>query len=383
MIATGKIIDPRDEEESYPVEPRYHPIRKIPRMIYDFLASVKLAIALLIILLVCCVLGVTVWRGAEAGRMIFATLWFNCLLILLVVNIACCFFGRIWHRRLTVISTGMIFFHLSFIVLLLAIAFNSLFYFRGKIRLTEGESLPSSDLQSYDAIDKGRFFSFSKLRGDTTLIKMHTKYEVFGDDKRAAYEIRVGEKDNGTEGIIYITKKMTHLGVDYFNDKEGYSLLLMLSDNRGQEIYGVHVPLQSLVLGKDLFQYFTGYTDATGAVKKDVIPFPAPPEKPSYALQMVYRPSKDKERFGEILYEVHPLDKDGMPQRDKMIAEGKVTVGGKFRVGDQFVEIKEVRYWVGMTVRYEPGKPIVLGSLWIGLAGMIITTIGRIAKTAA
>jgi cytochrome c biogenesis protein ResB len=370
---------PEEENESYPVEPRYHPVHRMTRRIYDVLASVKLAMALLIIILVCCVLGVTVWRGGEAGRVIFGTLWFNGILVLLVVNIACCFFGRIWGRRVTVVSLGMILFHLSFVLMLLAIAYNSLFYFRGSIRLTEGEVLPSSDMQSYDAIDKGRYFGFTRLRGETSLIKMHTGYKVSGEDKRAAYEISVGEEKNRTQDIIYITHKMTHRGVDYFNDKEGYSLLLMLSDRTGQELYGVHVPLQSIVLGKDRFEYSTGYS-VNGVVTKEVIPFPVSPERPAIALQVEYVPAKLKERAGDVRFLAYPLNADGFPAREKALADGKTAVGEKFKIGDYFIEAKEVRYWVGMLIRYEPGKPIVLASLWIGLGGMIITTIGRMAR---
>ncbi len=381
MTDMKKDPGPEDEDESFPVEPRYHPIHKIPRKIYDFLASARLAMALLVVILACCVAGVTLWKGAEAGRVIFATLWFNGILVLLVINVACCFFGRIWGRRVTLISFGMILFHLSFVVMLLAIAYNSLFYFRGIIRLTEGETLPSSDLQSYDAIDKGRYFSFSRLKGETSLLKMHTGYKVSGEDKRAAYEVTVGEEKDRTKGIIYITHKLTHRGVDYFNDREGYSLLLMLSDRGGQELYGAHVPLQSIVLGKDRFEYSTGYRDyEKKQIKKDVIPFPSPPEKILYAVKMEYVPSKFKERSGSVLYQVFPLDEKGLPQRDKPLAEGKAAIGEGFVVGDKLFEVKEVRYWVGMMVRYEPGKPIVLTSLWIGLAGMIITTIGRMAQ---
>lgn len=368
------------ENETFPVEPRYHPIHKIPRKMYDFLASAKLAMALLVIILACCLLGVTVWRGPEAGRRIFGTLWFNGLLVLLLVNVACCFFGRIWGRRVTIVSFGMILFHLSFVCMFLAIVYNSLFFFRGNIRLTEGEVLPSGDLQSYDAIDKGRFFSFARLRGETALIKMHAGYKVSGEDKRVAYEVAVGEANNRTQGIIYITHKLTHRGVDYFNDREGYSLLIMLSDKKGQELYGAHVPLQSIVLGKDRVEYSTGYKDNGGVIKKEVIPFPAPPERTLFALKTEYLPSKQKERAGDVLYQVFPLDEKGNPVRDKALAEGKAAIGKKFKVGDHFVEVKEVRYWVGMMVRYEPGKPIVLTSLWVGLAGMIITTIGRTVR---
>jgi len=39
-------LEAEAEQESFPVEPRDHPIHKIPRKIYDFLASAKLAMAL-------------------------------------------------------------------------------------------------------------------------------------------------------------------------------------------------------------------------------------------------------------------------------------------------------------------------------------------------
>lgn len=160
---------PESENEHYPIEPRYHPVHKIPRKIYELLASSKLAMALLVIILLCCLSGVTVVRGGRAWELIFNTLWFNALLVLLVVNVACCFFGRIWGRRVTVVSFGMILFHLSFVAILGGVVYNNLFYFRGNIRLTEGEILPSSDPQSYDRIEMGRFFSFSRLKGETAL----------------------------------------------------------------------------------------------------------------------------------------------------------------------------------------------------------------------
>lgn len=367
------------ETESFPVEPRYHPIHRIPRKIYDFLASAKLAMALLISILVCCVVGVTIFRGVRAGDVIFGTIWFNALLVLLIVNIACCFFGRVWHRRLTIISFGMILFHLSFVSILGGIVYNSLFCFRGNIRLTEGEVLSSGDPQSYDMIVKGRFFSFSRLKGETSLIKMHTGYTVSGEDKRAAYEVVVGEGETKKQGIIYITHKLTYKGVDYFNDKEGYSLLLTFADKQGRIPYGAHFPLQSIRQKDGGFQYASGYKDGE-TVKPGVMPFPAPPETPRVAMQVMYHPSKLKERGGEARFQLYALDEQGQPNYEKLIVDGKAPIGESLLAGDYVISAKEVRYWVSMSVRYEPGKPIVLTSLWVGLTGMIITTFGRIVR---
>lgn len=380
MSKQTNIPEQEPEAETYPVEPRYHPVHKIPRKIYDFFASAKLAMALLLIILGCCISGVTVVRGEQAWRLIFNTLWFNGILVLLVINVACCFFGRIWRRRITVISLGMILFHLSFVSILCGIIYNSLFYFRGNIRLTEGEVLTSGDPQSYDRIDKGRYFSFSRLKGETSLVNMHTGYKIDGDDKRAAYEVAVGEEGNRTQGIIYVTHKLSHNGFDYFNDKEGYSLFVMLSDMQGKDLYGAHIPLQSIQQQDKSYLYATGHNE-NGVIKPSTTPFPAPPQKTLFAMQLAYKPSKLDERGGEALFDLYSLDEKGKPRNELPFASGKVPVGGgSFAAGEYALKAKEVRYWVGMLVRYEPGKPIVLTSLWVGLAGMIITTLGRMFR---
>lgn len=351
------------------------------RYLYLFFASAKLAISLLITILASSLLGVTLWRGVEAGRVIFSTFWFNSLLVLLVVNIAFCFFGRMWGRRVTIISLGMIMFHLSFVVMLLAIVYNSFYYFRANIRLTEGETLPNSDIASYDMIDKGSLFSMQSLKGETTLIKMHTGYNVDGKDKRAAYQVATGMQGNKTEGIIFITNKLNHNGIDYFSDKEGYSVLLTLANPENKEIYSVFVPLQSLVVGKDQFQYFTGAKN-DGKLIKGYIPFPAEPEKSIFALQLEYFPSKlIQERGGEISYQLYAINDNGEPDFKKTVAEGKASIGTSFKAGEYSITAKEIRFWVAMSVRYEPGKPVILTSLWVAFAGIVITMVGRLIKS--
>jgi hypothetical protein len=87
-------------------------------------------------------------------------------------------------------------------------------------------------------------------------------------------------------------------------------------------------------------------------------------------------PSPAIERSGDASFKVWPYSKsETLP-----IAEIKVPVGEKIRVGDHQLSVKEIRYWVGMDVRYDPGQPVVLASLWVALGGMIITFIGRMQR---
>lgn len=362
--------------ETYPVVPRYHPVHRLTRTIYDALASSKLAMALLVIILVCCVTGVTVFRGPSSMEKIFGTLWFNGILVLLVINVACCFFGRIWGRKVTIISFGMILFHLSFVTMFIGIVYNSLFCFRGDIRLTEGETLPSSDRQSYDRTYRGRFFSYSRLKGNTSLIKMHTDYKVNGENKRVGYQIAVGQQGAEKEGIIYITTHLENQGAKYFPDKQGFSILTVIYDKQGRELYGAYLPLQTIKQKGDSYIYVTG-----SKTSPERFPFPEMTAMPIMDLMISYYPSKIDERIGDALFKVWPHAKSPEELNDKPALEGKAAVGAKFAAGDYFLSVKEIRYWVGMRVTYEPGQPIVLASLWAGLAGMIVSTFGRIRKS--
>ncbi len=339
---------------------------------YSLLVSPKLALALLVVVLVCCVAGVTIFRGARAGEVIFSTLWFNGLLVLLAVSSAAAFFTRTWKRKLTLVQTGMILFHVSFAAMLGGVVYNRLFFFDGLLRLTEGETVPNGLPESYDRIDHGRFFDFARLAGETTLVKMHVNYKVDGENKRAAYEVAVADGDALVHRTIWITQHLDFEGVRYFCQKEGYSVLLVMSDARGREIYGAHVPLQSFKQRDGGYVYAAGTSEGVTA-----FPFPPPPEHPRAAVQLRFRPNAVVERDGEVTFDVWPLGPSGDPGPQRT---GTVPARFPFKAGDITLSPREIRYWVGMNVRYDPGLTLVLGSLCLGLAGMAMTLVARVRQ---
>lgn len=344
------------------------------RRVYELLVSPKLAIALLIAVLACCVVGVTVLRGARAWELIFASLWFNGLLVLLALSAAAAFFSRIWRRRLTLVSAGMILFHLCFVALLGGVVYNGLFHFHGVLRITEGETLRNGAPEAYDSFERGRFFAFSRLRGETTLVEMHRDYEVDGLNKRAAYEVRVQEGERKVQEIIYFTRHLDFDGVRYFPSKEGYSVLVVMSAADGRELYGGHVPLQSLRQPDGSYLYATGTAEGPAAIS-----FPGQPDEPVLGLQVSYRPNAVTERAGEVTFELWPLEGH--------VAAGRrsepVPIGGTWDAGSLVLTPREIRYWVGMNVRYDPGLDVALGSLVLGLLGMALTFVGRVRKGAS
>ena len=126
--------------------------------------------------------------------------------------------------------------------------------------------------------------------------------------------------------LSILRNRLDYNGFSYFNDKEGYSVLIILYDKQGREIYGAYVPLQSLKQKDGRYLYTTGTKDGPGS-----FPFPQGPMKSLFALQLAYKPSKLKERGGEAFFQVWPLAETGNKQEEKPLAEGKAAVGEKFQ----------------------------------------------------
>ena len=125
------------------------------------------------------VLAATVFLSPTVARQaVFTRLWFNGILTLLVVNTASCFFSRLRRRAWNLAFAGVVIFHLSFVAMFVGVITNSLFYYKGALRLTEGESIGISDPNAYDEEYWGPFFNHQWMRGTVTLHKLYTQYNA-------------------------------------------------------------------------------------------------------------------------------------------------------------------------------------------------------------
>ena len=338
-----------------------------------FLRSSLLALSLLIVVLIACLVGVMFLPEQVAMKVIFASLWFNGLLALLVLNIAFCFFPRIWHRKVTAVSLGLIIFHLSFILLFVGIVYDSLFYFRGTIRLTEGETLDLGNPQSYDRIELGRFFKLeAKLKGQVAFHKLLTRYMVDGKNKGVANEVSIGDGSNVVQGIVYTTRHLKYNGLKFYRKVDGFSPLFILWDSEGRELYGAYSPLQSFKQKDDKYLYTTGTANAP-----DSIPFPQEPMNPVFRIQTIYDPNLKIAKGGDVTFRVWRFS-EHHSEKGEEIFSGRAATGEKVKAGDYYLSMNEVRYWASMDIRCNPGLPLILTSLWIGLGGIILTTVARL-----
>jgi hypothetical protein len=341
-----------------------------------FFRSKYLAIALMATIAVV-ILGATIFlKPYIAQQSVFTSLWFNALLVLLVVNTAFCFFSRLGGRTWDLAFTGVVVFHLSFVMLFLAVAYDRLFFFQGTVRLTEGETLSLSDRASYDNPLWGRFFIPARtLKGNITLHRIEPNHIVDGRNKGAACELEIGTGPaDVVRGFTYVTDHLDYNGFRFFRDQGGFSPCLSLYDETGNDIYGACFSLQSIRQQDGKFRYTTGSPHGP-----EPILFPQSPVQPLFYLLTEYFPIPKNERKGNVRFTVMPLEGNhrSLPRPE---FEGQTSLDEKIRIGKHSLALREIRYWVNLEVRYNPGLPLILASMWLGLGGIIVTAFAKLIR---
>jgi cytochrome c biogenesis protein ResB len=351
-------------------------VRLIIGKVLSFFRSTLLALILLITILISCVVGTAVLPD-EVGRVaVFSSLWFNSLLVLLVLNVAFCFFSRVRLKGWNLVSTGMIIFHLSFVSMFAGIIIDSLFYYRGILRLTEGETMALKDPNAYDEEYWGRFFKHEWIHGVITFHKLHTEYREANLNKGVANEISV-VGDRHVKGVIYPTRHLDFNDFRFYRNKDGFAPLFVLYDRNGRELYGAFVALQSFEVKKGVFLYSTG-TKQGGPGSAEFPQIPGMP--PLFKIQFIYHLPKLKSGDNSASFKVWDYDKARENGEGRLLYEGTAPMGERVSFGDYSLSMNEARYWASIDVLYNPGQPIVMASLWLGLSGMVMTFIGRLRR---
>ena len=94
--------------------------------LFRLLWSTKVALVLLVLIFLSCVVGVSLPR-AVGHEVVFSSLWFNLLLVLLIVNTVFCIAKRI--RIMSLSQAGTTVFHLGLVLLFAGVVYDQLFFF--------------------------------------------------------------------------------------------------------------------------------------------------------------------------------------------------------------------------------------------------------------
>lgn len=331
----------------------------------------------MIMIMAVILVATTILPGQVGQRLVFRSVWFNALLVLLILNTAFCFFSRIHLRGWTLVSAGLIIFHLSFVAIFVGVIIDSLFYYRGVLRFTEGESISFSDPNAYDEEYWGRYFDHGWMRGDVAYRRHLADYKVGNKNKGTAFEISVMDGERQAAGVIYPARHLSFNGFRFYQDTAGFSPLFILYDKQGKELYGAYTSLQNYKQKDGSYIFTTGVKNGEQASAE----FPQIPNMPPlFKIQFTYHPPTRPDGQKKASYKVWEYDKNMKNGEGKFLYAGSAQLGEKVAFGDYALAMKDVRHWASINVLYNPGLPLILASLWAGLGGLVMTAVARLRK---
>jgi cytochrome c biogenesis protein ResB len=202
-------------------------------------------------------------------------------------------------------------------------------------------------------------------------------YAAEGKERGVANEIVMGEEDFKwwKKRMVYVNHSLKYKGFEFYRDeKDGYSPLFVLRDKQGKVSGGSYAPLQSIKQQDGTYFYRSG-----SATALDGFYFPQYPDRPPVLkIQTVYYPDKTKKMTGEVSFQVWGLksgSQESSPESSEMLFNGKAAFGERVKAGDYFLSMDEVRYWTSMNVIHRPGLPLIFGSFWVGLGGLVLNIV--------
>lgn len=139
------------------------------RMIFKFFSSLKLAIIILVSLMMALAAGTIIesFHGVDAGKLlVYDTFWFNTILLLLGINVACAALDRIpWKVK----HVGFVITHLGIIIILVG-------SFMTKKMMVDGQmAIPEKGKESFITLMEPVIYIFSEKTGKDWLVSIPKK----------------------------------------------------------------------------------------------------------------------------------------------------------------------------------------------------------------
>jgi cytochrome c biogenesis protein len=288
-------------------------------------------------------------------------------------------------------ETGNLLFHVALLVLLAAIAFGSLFGFKGTVIVREGSSFADSRAQ-FDSFTPGKAYTDSSLPPFAfTLTKFTADYQRGGQQNGAAREFSADVKVVRSPGAapttetIAVNDPLNVGGVKVFLVGHGYAPTITVKDAKGQVVFHDSV----VFLPQD------GDFTSTGVVK-------APDTVPQLGLQGFFLPTAAVDTtFGP--HSTFPAADDpavflsawagdlgldsGKPQSVYSLDTSRMTKLGieALRPGESWtlpgghgtVTLDGYVQWASFTVASDPGKELALVAAIAAITGLALSLLVR------
>lgn len=257
-------------------------------------------------------------------------------------------------------NIGFVLLHLSLILLFAGGAWSASARMDGFIVLTEGQGF-KEEHGNYLRLVEGPLRQEKHKGFLLSLEKVHITYWQGKYPTEMTAGIKVGPAPNRmTPAEISINHPLTYRGVDFTLDQVGFSPRLVIRDRKsGRILINSFVALKTFRYGPDR-EY------------RDFLPLPIFKNRVIVTLYPAYRTIEGKiEKTGEepenpiLLIEIED-------QTGKVVLSKHLPFKGKTGGGDHIFEFIGLRRWASFKVVEDPGYPLVLAAIWLGLIALIL-----------
>lgn len=296
-------------------------------------------------------------------------------------------------------ETGNLLFHLSLLLLLVAVALGSLFGFKASVLVVEGKAF-SNTVTAYDTFTGGAAFDDRSLAPFTVALDdLTVRYQADGDQRGAPRDFRAAvtytSVPDGPErqGLLRVNHPLRIDGTKIFLLGNGYSPVFTVRDSTGDVVFSGPVPF----LPRNGNMSSTGVVKVPSAVPEQLgfeglfLPTAAldPSAGPISVFPDTTLPRAVLTAFtGDLGVDdgtpqsVFTLDKSGMRQ---VRGEGgqplaqSLAPGATMELPDGAgsITLNGVRRWAALSVARNPGTGPALAASVLALAGLMLSLFVR------
>jgi cytochrome c biogenesis protein len=300
-------------------------------------------------------------------------------------------------------ETGNLLFHISLIAVLVGVAFGSWYGWHANRKLVVGSDTAfCNSLQQYEEYGLGARINASGLpRFCLELTDFHASYLDSGQAEKFSAVASVSGPDAPTRtGVEFSVNHPLRLpGANVYLLGHGYAPVLKYTDRYGhsQTTVAPFLPSDAMLTSEGVVAFpdanvdpSTGKRDPLLQVAFQGLYLPTAPDDPT-----VGRSTFPAERDPGLLLLAYRGDlgmDTGIPSSVYTLNQGEIDAGRLKRVGDMRmlrvgesmtlddgtkVEFLGTRQYATLSIRYDPGERIVLGSVVLMLAGLMLSLTGK------
>lgn len=255
---------------------------------------------------------------------------------------------------------GSIFFHLSFVVIVVGALVSIWTRFEGVVLLTEGQTFTGkleeyTKITRYPVLAKPEFDFFINYRKYVPSTQPEIRSSV--DELQFIDPLL----DFNTVRPVRAFHAISHRGFTFYQQDHGYSPRFIVEDKNGKKLFDALVALRTSKENEQPF-FDDFFVVPIIDLKIHAVLYPDAIEQEGEIV-----PSSSKP--------LNPIVNITNFREKKMIGKKNIKLGDKAEISDFQVNFDELRYWSSFRVVRDSGIPVLYAGFFVGIIGFIIRMI--------